>query len=229
MHTSAILIVSWLSIPTFALAVGTEPPAPAASTPLKVTIPTEKPTDQKNLPKGAVLRIGSSSMPRGLEGGFSFSPDGKYLAVGKINQTAQVWEVETGKIVHTFGPFKYSGKSSRNLAGVSFSPDGKTLAVAAGEVAYLFDLNTAKEIGQLEGHTHIIEALVFSQDGKLIVTGSYDQTLAVWNRQTFKRLHSFEGFEAGVIARRFRPMAPSSQVQITMEKSDFGSCLRARH
>ena len=51
-----------------------------------------------------------------------FSPDGSTLASGKLFGIVQLWDVATGKLIHTFighrGP----------VNTVSFSPDSRTLA-----------------------------------------------------------------------------------------------------
>ena len=160
--------------------------------------------------------IGASSMPHNVEGSYSFSPDGKHLAGCTTNRTAQVWEVETGKVVHTFGPFEPKkaagggfegfGGSSRSFRGAYFSPDGNTLAVADDMVVHLFDLKTNKEAGKLDGKfqgadrkarrtLRKFDALAFSADGKRIVTTTHSPRLMVWDRQTFQVLHGFPGFE----------------------------------
>jgi WD40 repeat protein len=189
----------WLfAVPSLLTAAATEPPAPSAGPPLKVEMPDTKLFDQSDLPKGAILRIGSSQAPRSLERSFTFSPDGQYIAAGTVSRHVRIWEVATGKVVQAFGPFEPSGLSSQMIAKSVYSNDGKMLAVAAGKVGHIFDLTTGRELGKLEGHTHIIEDIAFSKDGKRLVTASYDQTAALWNRESFKRLHSFPGFASAV-------------------------------
>ncbi len=194
-----------LFIPATLFGAATEPNAQPAGTPLKVETPDAKLFDQSDLPAGAILRIGTPGVPRSLERDFSYSPDGKYIAGGTLSRHVRIWEVRSGRVVHTFGPFAYSGLSTQVIAKSIFSPDGQTLAVAAGKYVHLIDLTSRKEIGKLEGHTHIIEDVAFSKDGKLIATGAYDQTASVWERATFKRRHSFGGFANAVCAVAFSP------------------------
>ncbi len=84
--SAAILLV--LGIPRLIFAVSTEPSPPSATAPLKIETIDEKPAQQANLPPGALLQIGAVNWPRMLEGQFSFSPDGKFLAAGTAGRFA---------------------------------------------------------------------------------------------------------------------------------------------
>ncbi len=191
MHRSAAILLL-LGAPGFVFAEGSEPSPPPAATPLKIETPNEAPTEQTDLPTGAMLRIGSSRSPRMLEGQFAFSPDGKFIAGGTASRFVRVWDVATGKLVRSFGPFTPSGLSSRIICKAVFSPAGEALAVAAGKNVYLYDLTTGKESGQLTGHAHIVEDVAFSKDGKLVATGSFDHTAAIWDRVNCRQLHSLD-------------------------------------
>jgi WD40 repeat protein len=202
----ALAAVALFAFPLLLLGAATEPPARPAGKPLKVEVPKEPAAgDMADLPAGALLRIGSSHTPRGLERQFAYSPDGKLVAAGTKSYHVRVWDVATGKFAHTFGPFAPSGLSSQIIAKAEFTPDGKTLAVAAGKFGYLFDLKTGKELGKFEGHTHVLNDIAVARDGSKVVTGSFDQTVAVWDAATFKRLHSFPGFASAVYAVALSP------------------------
>jgi WD40 repeat protein len=65
---------------------------------------------------------------------------------------------------------------------LAFSPDGKFLACQARDHAVcLLDAETGKERHCFEGHCARLTALMFSSDGKLLVSGSRDGTALVWN------------------------------------------------
>src|SRR5262245_5700194 len=69
----------------------------------------------------------------------AFSPDGKTLASGSIDETIKLWEVATGKELATL-----MGHTDSVLS-VVFSPDGKTLASGSRDrTIKLWDVATGK-------------------------------------------------------------------------------------
>jgi WD40 repeat protein len=52
----------------------------------------------------------------------AFSPDGRLLASGSWDERVKIWEVASGRLLHTL-----SGHSSF-VSSVAFSPDGRLLA-----------------------------------------------------------------------------------------------------
>lgn len=58
---------------------------------------------------------------------------------------------------------------------------------------------------RLTGHADAVKAVAWSPDGKTLLTGSRDRTLALWDAATGKRLRVFEGHEGGVTSVAFSP------------------------
>ena len=127
----------------------------------------------------------SGALQRTLTGRFStilslaFSPDGKILASGDWEKTAQLWEVDTGKELRTLGG--HLGP----VDSVAFSPDGKRLAslASAGAMSMikLWDTVSGQELRTLSGHSTPVLSLALSADGSRLASGNLDARVKVWD------------------------------------------------
>ncbi len=72
-----------------------------------------------------------------------------------------------------------------NALETIFSPDGTILAVASSIGIWLYDFHDLEaEPRFLEGHTRDVISIDFSPDGQFIASGSYDETLRIWDVET---------------------------------------------
>ncbi|MBZ5654311.1 MAG: TIR domain-containing protein [Acidobacteriia bacterium] len=125
----------------------------------------------------AILSSQVRTTLRGHSGGVNgvaFSPDGKRLATASDDQTAKVWDAESGKELLTLRGH------SRPVCGVAFRPDGKRLATACGDqTAKVWDAESGKELLTLRSHSDVVDGVTFSPDGKRLATASADGTVQV--------------------------------------------------
>jgi WD40 repeat protein/class 3 adenylate cyclase len=116
----------------------------------------------------------------------AFSPDDQMILTGSADNTARLFDIETGQQLQIF-----SGHTDQ-LNDLAFSPDGKlVLTGSSDQTARLWDTATGREIWAFVGHTNIVITVAFSQDGKQILTGSEDSTMRLWDAQTGRELNQW--------------------------------------
>ena len=68
---------------------------------------------------------------------------------------------------------------------------GDTIAIGLRRDVVFLDVITGIRTSVLCGHTNSIHSLAFSQDGTLLMSGSYDTTVRVWDVQTGRVIRTF--------------------------------------
>lgn len=106
----------------------------------------------------------------------AFSPDDRLLATTNWNDVARVWDVESGKTLHNF---------VCHAPGTSgFTPEGKRLEATREDYS---------------------NPVIFSPDGKRIVTGSEENTAIMWDVVTGQKLMTLSGHSAYIFGIAFSP------------------------
>ncbi len=102
----------------------------------------------------------------------AFSSNGTLLAVGSSQKIRLLGSSKQPRLKD--GP--------RGATSLAFSPDDSVLLAGLRNGGIeLFDLKTGEKINTLHGHTAMVEALVFSEDGKTFVSTGQDGTILVWD------------------------------------------------
>jgi eukaryotic-like serine/threonine-protein kinase len=109
----------------------------------------------------------------------TFSSDSKKMAIGCADGFARIYQVPEGKLLAT------TATKEANIWRLRFSPDDRFLATASGDSAStsvkIWNAETGAETLSLIGHTARVRGLDISPDGKMIATGSRDQTVRIWD------------------------------------------------
>jgi len=145
---------------------------------------------------GRVIRRFHNPRPQSL----ALSSDGGLVFAGMHDGGLFVWDVNKGDLLGTraFGD---------GINSMALSPDGSTLALALAVrdgVVRLWEPGTGRFRGDLRGHHDEVLRVVWSRDGKSLLTASRDQTACLWSNSG-GLLRTFRGHLGDVETVAFSP------------------------
>jgi WD40 repeat protein/serine/threonine protein kinase len=135
----------------------------------------------------------------------AFSRDGRRIAAGNMAEgTAIVWDVQSGRIVHTFRPIQKAGGGG--AFAVAFSPVGQQLAVGwADGTVEVRDLGTEKATLTGAVPNAGIRDLAFCPNGERLAVACEDRTIRIWNVVTGQELPPLTGHTGWVYSVAYSP------------------------
>jgi len=161
----------------------------------------------------------------GFEGAISsvaISPDGTLIAIANAEQVSLL-DAETKQryMVLNLDVTPGEGSYVGTIQSVAFSPDGKMLAtggcstqncIGQGTIN-LWDVSNLEQrhlLDNISAHTKLVKTVVFSPDGKYLASGSFDQTINLYeitNTQKLNRVNSdpLSGHASFVNSLAFHP------------------------
>lgn len=144
----------------------------------------------------------------------AFTPDNQIMVSGGNDTIITLRNLKTGKIIRSFT--EHSG----SIYSLCLSLDGQTLISGSRDTTikiwhlHTLDIyqsnSTNRLIGDglidtLTGHSESINAVVISPNGQIIISGSEDNTIKLWDLNSGECLATLAGHEAGVRAVAISP------------------------
>lgn len=128
----------------------------------------------------------------------SWSPTGRFLATGDQDATVHFWYVESGK------DLQMSGYPSK-VVSLAWDPSGRWMATAGSSSVTVWDCGGKGPEGTrpkvLEGHIDLITSLAWQPNGPLLVSGSRDGGMGLWDGVEGRSLGGdLLGGEVGAVA-----------------------------
>ncbi|MEN8136001.1 MAG: hypothetical protein ABFS18_10790 [Thermodesulfobacteriota bacterium] len=131
------------------------------------------------------------------------SPDGRLVVSGGLDGKVRIWNIADGKELHAFG-------ENLEVADVAFSPNGLRVICAARndrkkDVIQIWDYTKEKLREEIEGHSQRINTVAYSPNGKMIASGSGDNTVKTWYASNGRDIHSYKAGKNDVLAVSWSP------------------------
>jgi len=139
----------------------------------------------------------------------SFSPNGKYVAVGRRawgdpenGNSITVWDVKTKKELYTIVA------DTSAIQALAFSPNSEWLASGSGaesrdddsaaHAIKFWNATSGKYLFSLPGHKDSVTSISFSNNGKLLASCGVDQTVRIWDLQKRSEFRTLSGHVGAV-------------------------------
>jgi WD40 repeat protein len=122
----------------------------------------------------------------------SWNRDGtKITAHRGGDDTARVWDVGTGEVIDNTTDQNYGIVD--DVFPPSYSRDGSKVATVSNDAIVIVYTRSRKMVSTLNGHSALVTSVSWNPDGKLIVSGSRDAALKIWEVATGQALNTIEG------------------------------------
>ncbi|XP_003390666.1 PREDICTED: WD repeat domain-containing protein 83-like [Amphimedon queenslandica] len=105
-----------------------------------------------------------------------FTKSGEYCLTCSADKTVRLWNPHRGLGIKT-----YKGPGQEVLDATAAHDNGRIICGGRDKVVYLLDVSTGQPIRKYRGHYGAINCVKFNEESSVIITGSYDSTVRVWD------------------------------------------------
>ena len=129
----------------------------------------------------------------------AFSPNGRFLVSGGLDNTARLWDLETGRLIRRFVGHLDT------VSSVGFSPDGRFLLTGSMDnTVKLWEVASGRVVHTLKGRSSGVVSAVLSSDGHFALSGAHINPeltgradhLTLWDLRKGAKIRTFEGRES---------------------------------
>ncbi|MEW6732582.1 MAG: protein kinase [Acidobacteriota bacterium] len=103
------------------------------------------------------------------------SSDGKLALSGGKDNIIRLWEVATGRCIHTLQTHEGS------IGSVCLSNDQYLALLLQDNILRLWDVTNSQLLQTFKGHTQVVTCASLSSDGRFAISGGVDKTVRIWD------------------------------------------------
>ena len=127
----------------------------------------------------------------------AFSPDDRFfVSAGRV---MELIETQSGRIIRSFAEIP------RGIESVAFSPTGRNVAVSSDLGIAIWDVDSGKRTAILTENTGNLHRVVWSPDGRFVLSTNSDGHLSLWDVTSRRQVRSFTGKLEKVLAADHSP------------------------
>ncbi|GAA6617020.1 caspase family protein [Scytonema sp. NUACC26] len=141
----------------------------------------------------------------------SFNRYGTVLVSAGWDGTIKLWRVADGKLIKTLTEHQQNVENKTNKINViNFSADGRQMVSSTEDgTIYLWDWDENKQDAKLrkrwKGHEDNVIGVVFSPNGKILASASFDNKVKLWSVPDGKPISTLTGHKNRVYSVSFSP------------------------